>query len=122
MDVRGRLAQSLKLKLKRRATAAARPRAHSWSASDSGLLRFARRSSDALLRLNVPRGAGASAAALLLLASACYGVVKGGHGPVIAAQIQDICDSAANSAGFRISEVALVGEHEANREDILSLA
>jgi hypothetical protein len=34
MDVRGRLAQSLKLKLKRRATAAARPHAQARAASD----------------------------------------------------------------------------------------
>jgi len=81
-----------------------------------------RRCGGALLDLKVPRGAGASAAAMLLLASTCYGVVKGGHGPVIAAQVQDICDSAANSLGFHISEIALVGEHEINREDILSLA
>ena len=72
--------------------------------------------------LKVPRGAGASAAAMLLLASTCYGVVHGGHGPEIDEQVQDICDTAANSAGFRISEIALVGEHEVSREDILSLA
>ena len=81
-----------------------------------------RRSFDALLNLNVPRGLGASAAAMLLLASTYYGVVKGGHAPAIAAQIQDICDDAANSVGFRISEVALSGEHEVSREDILALA
>ena len=120
MDVRGRLAQSLKLK--RRASAAGRQRAHAWSASDSRALRFMRRWFGALLDVQVPRGAGASAAAMLLLASTYYGVVKGGHAPVIAAQIQDICDSAANSVGFRISEIALAGEREVNREDILSLA
>jgi cell division protein FtsQ len=81
-----------------------------------------RRWGGALLELKVPRGAGASAAVMLLLASTCYGVIKGGHGPVIAAQVQDICDSVANSVGFRISEIALAGEHEINREDILSLA
>jgi len=122
MDVRGRLAQSLKLKLKRRATAARRLRARAWPASDSRLLHFIRRWGGALLELKVPRGAGASAAALLLLASTYYGVVKGGHGPAIAEQIQDICDAAANSVGFRISEVVLAGEHEVSREDILSLA
>jgi len=110
------------LKLKRRATAAARPPAHAWAASDSSLLRFTRRWGSALLELKVPRGAGASAAAMLLLASTYYGVVKGGHEPAIAAQIQDICDAAANSAGFRISEIALAGQHEVSREDILSLA
>src|SRR5450756_1711661 len=68
------------------------------------------------------RGAGSSAAALLLLASASYGAVIGGHVPVIVAQVQDICDAAANSAGFRISEIALAGEHEVGRENILTLA
>ena len=81
-----------------------------------------RRLLSALIDLNVPRGAGASAAAMLLLASTYYGVVKGGHAPVIAEQIQDICDSAANSVGFRISEVALAGQHEVSREEILALA
>jgi cell division protein FtsQ len=113
---------TLKLKLKRRARAAARPRARAWSVSDTSVLHFMRRWSTALLELNVPRGAGASAAALLLLASTYYGVVKGGHGPVIAAQIQDICDAAANRMGFHISEIALSGEHEVSREDILGLA
>ncbi len=85
-------------------------------------MHFVHRWGGALLELKVPHGAGASAAALLLLASACYGVVKGGHGPAIAAEFQDICDTAANSLGFRISKIALAGEQEVSREDILSLA
>src|ERR1700690_2910811 len=113
---------TLKLKLKRGARAAARPRARAWSASDSSALHFMRRWGSALVELKVPRGAGASAAALLLLASTYYGVVKGGHAPEIAARIQDICDAAANRMGFRISEIALSGEHEVSREDILGLA
>ena len=36
--------------------------------------------------------------------------------------MQDICDDAANGAGFGIAEVALAGEHEVSREDILALA
>jgi cell division protein FtsQ len=122
MNDRGRLAQSLKLKPKRPATAARRLRAHAWLASDSRVNRFVRRWGGALLELKVPRGAGASAAALLILGSTYYGVVKGGHGPMIAAQIQDICDNAANRAGFRITEIALAGERQVSREDILSLA
>ena len=69
MDVRGRLAQSLKLMLKRRAKAAPRLRAHASSSSDSALLHVVHRWGGALVELKVPRGAGASAAALLLLAS-----------------------------------------------------
>jgi cell division protein FtsQ len=122
MDVRGRIAQSLKLMLKRRAKATPRLRVHATSSSGSALMHVVHRWGGALLDLKVPRGAGASAAALLLLASTCYGVVKGGHGPMIAAEIQDICDTAANSVGFRIAKIALAGEHEVSREDILSLA
>jgi cell division protein FtsQ len=130
MDDRGRLFQSLKLILKRRARPARRPRASarssswasSWPASDWGALRLAHRWFATLIKLQIPRGAGASAAAVLLLASTCYGVVKGGHATEVAAQIQDICDTAANSVGFRITEVALSGQHEVSREDVLALA
>ena len=126
MNDRGHLAQSLKLRLKNRVGRArrlrARTHASSWPASDSKPLRFVHRLLRVLVDLNVPRGAGASAAAMLLLASTFYGVVKGGHAPVIAEQIQDICDSAANSVGFRISEVALAGQHEMSRTEILALA
>jgi cell division protein FtsQ len=123
MDVRGRLAQSLKLlTVKRRAKTARRPRAHSSFISDWALPRMLRRFYGALIALNVPRGAGASAAALLLLAATGYGVVKGGHAQAVADEIQDICDGAANSVGFQIAEIALTGEHEVSREDILALA
>ena len=85
-------------------------------------MRTLKRWLDTLVALDPPRGLGASAAALLLLASTCYGVVKGGHADEIVAQVQDICDSAANAAGFRISEVALAGQREVSRETILTLA
>jgi cell division protein FtsQ len=119
MDVRGRLAQSLKSKLKRRDVVSARLQSH---ASTAGWMRLPRRWLGAINALNVPRGAGSSAAALLLLASASYGAVKGGHVPDIVAQVQDFCDQAANSAGLGISEIALTGEHEVARQDILALA
>ena len=122
MDVRGRLVQSLKLILQRRAPPVWRRRAHVWSTSDWRAYRAVRRLFSSLFDLQVPRGAGASAAAVLLLASTCYGVVKGDHTQAIVAQIQDVCDTAANSVGFRITEVALAGEHEVSREDILALA
>jgi len=127
MDVRGRLAQSLKPKLKRRDVVAARLQSHvlhaqSWPVSTSGWQRLARRWFSALIELNVPRGVGSSAAALLLLASASYGALKGGHLEEIAAQVQDLCDQAANGAGFGISEIALAGAHEVDRDNIFRLA
>jgi cell division protein FtsQ len=122
MDDRGRLAQSLKSRLQRRAVNAARLHAHAWPASASGWRRLARRWGTTILDLKIPRGLGSSAAALLLLASASYGAVKGGHVPEITAQVQDICDTTANSVGFGISEIALAGEHEVGRDDILALS
>jgi cell division protein FtsQ len=122
MDCRGRLAQSLKPKSKRRDAAAARLQSHAWPASSFGWQRLARRWFTAIIEFPVPRGAGSSAAALLLLASASYGAVKGDHVPEITAQVQDLADATANGFGFHISEVALAGQHEVSREDILSLA
>jgi len=122
MDDRGRLAQPLKPKIKQRNAAARLPQSHAWPASAPGWRRLAWRWWGALLDLHVPRGVGSSAAALLLLASASYGAVKGNHVPVIVAQVQDICDTAANRAGFGISEIALAGPHEVGRADILALA
>jgi len=84
--------------------------------------RLVRRWGGLLVNLKVPRGAGSSAAAILLLASVSYGSVKGGHVPQIIDNLQDLCDAAANRAGFRISEVALDGEHEVGRDEILVLA
>ena len=75
-----------------------------------------------LVNLKVPRGAGSSAAAALLLASVCYGAVRGGHVPQIIENVQDLCDATANRLGFRISEVALAGEREVDRGEILVLA
>jgi cell division protein FtsQ len=122
MDDRGRLAQPLKPKIKQRNAAARLPQSHAWPVSSSGWRRLAWRWWQALIGLQAPRGAGASAATLLLLASAGYGAVKGNHVPTIVAQVQDICDAAANTAGFGITEIALAGAHEVRRDDILHLA
>ena len=115
MDGRVSLAHSLKLK--RRSSSAWWARSHGWRWP-----RLLRRWGSSLDTIKVPRGAGSSAAALLLLASVSYGAVVGGHGPQIAENIQNLCDAAANKLGFRISEVALDGEHEVGRDEILMFA
>ena len=117
MDGRRRLAQTPKAKAAGRAPRAWLP---AWPAARP--FRLFKRWGAALIALDPPRGLGASAAALMLLASTCYGVVEGGHTDDILAQVQDICDGAANAAGFRISEVALAGQHEVSRETVLTLA
>ncbi|HET9715446.1 MAG TPA: FtsQ-type POTRA domain-containing protein [Pseudolabrys sp.] len=75
-----------------------------------------------LLRLDIPPGVGSSAATLLLLASVGYGVLVGGHAPQFFENLQNLCDGAANRVGFRITEVAITGEHEVDRDRILLLA
>jgi cell division protein FtsQ len=118
MDVRGRLAP-LKPKPKRRDGASPRLQSH---ASTAGWLRLPRRVIGAINALNVPRGLGSSSAALLLLASASYGAIRGGHVPDMVAQVQDLCDQAANGAGLGIAEIGLAGEREVSRDDILAQA
>jgi len=115
MEGRGRLAHSLKLE--RRPSSASWLNAYRWRWP-----RPLRRWGAALLDLKVPRGVGSSAAALLLLASAGYGAVQGGHTAQILENVQNLCDAAANSLGFRISEIALAGEKEVSRNEILELA
>jgi len=115
MEGRGRLAQSLKPE--RRPSSASWVNSYRWRWP-----RPLRRWGAALIDLKVPRGAGSSAAALLLLASASYGAVQGGHTAQILQNVQSLCDSAANSLGFRISEIALAGEKEVSRNEILELA
>lgn len=117
MDGRVHLAHTPKLK--HRAAADAMPH---WPGATARWPRALRRLGAALIAMKVPRGAGSSATALLLLASVSYGVVRGGHGSELAANVQDLCDAAANMAGFRISEVALTGERELGRDKILDLA
>jgi cell division protein FtsQ len=96
--------------------------AHGWPGSGWAWLRLVRRWYTILIETDVPRGVGSSAAALLLLASAGYGAVKGDHIQDITAQVQDIGNQAAIGLGFGITEVALTGQHEVHRDDILTLA
>jgi len=70
----------------------------------------------------LPRGAGIAAALALVLASLAFGAVRGGHLPVIMAELRDFRDSIANLAGFRITSIALAGQHRLTREDILITA
>lgn len=122
MDDRGHLAQSPKRKIGRRARAVRWLRAH--AGPQTSWRRPFVRFGTALLQVQVqaPRGVGASAAVLLLLASVGYGAVRGEHLSTIVANLQDICDTAANATGFGISEIALDGQHNLSRKAILAAA
>jgi cell division protein FtsQ len=70
----------------------------------------------------VPRGVGNAAALAFLVASASFGVVRGGHLPDIAAELATARDAAANALGFRITSIAIAGQIELTREEILATA
>jgi cell division protein FtsQ len=88
----------------------------------------ARRTGRALRRFSAriermfPRGAGTLAVFGLVLASVSYGVVKGGHADAVGAQLAEIRDAAANAVGFEIASIALTGEKQLTREEILNIA
>jgi cell division protein FtsQ len=75
-----------------------------------------------IVGLRLPRRFGVAASALFIVASLGYGAVKGGHVPEIAARATDLRDTAANSFGFRIAAIALAGQKQVSREEILTTA
>ena len=84
--------------------------------------RFLRRWLGPVHSWQVPRGAGVAAAGAFMLATAVFGAVRGGHIPVIFDEMRDWRDAAANAAGFRITSIAMAGQKELTREEVLTLA
>jgi cell division protein FtsQ len=89
---------------------------------DIKLVRALRRRIWAGKTWRLPRGAGIAAALMLVMASAGYGAVRGGHLPVVMAELHDFRDAVANLAGFRITSIALAGQRRLSREDVLTTA
>jgi cell division protein FtsQ len=84
------------------------------------LSRFLNRFSGPLMRAR--RGIGVTATVVLILASAGYGAVRGGHVPVVLDALADARDALANALGFRITSIALAGQKQITREEILTIA
>lgn len=80
------------------------------------------RPSGSVRSLRLRRGVGALAALLLVGASVGYGVIAGAHTSVVVDALHDMRDALANAAGFRISTVALSGNRQITREEILATA
>src|SRR6202047_4677280 len=74
----------------------------------------------ALLQRYLPRRAGITATVLLLLCSAGLGIVKGGHLEQFIAGVSDARNALANSAGFRITTVAINGPRELSQDEVLA--
>jgi cell division protein FtsQ len=128
MDGRGRIAEPVTDGANERpaadpASAPIRARARRRPRSGRARMRgFAKRWSGPIVEWQIPRGAGLAAVALLLSASIGYGSVQGGHGPAIMAELRDARDAVANALGFRITSIALAGERQVTREEILTTA
>ncbi len=69
----------------------------------------------------LPNRAGVAATVLLLLGSTGYGVVKGGHLADFTAALSDTRNAIANSAGFRITAVAINGRKQLTQDEVLAI-
>lgn len=70
----------------------------------------------------VPTGAGVIALGAFFVATAAFGVARGGHVPEVVDELRDWRDAAANTAGFRITSIAMAGQKELTREEVLTIA
>src|SRR5580693_3796388 len=75
----------------------------------------------ALIEQHVPHRAGVAATVLLLLASAGFGIVKGGHVAELTAALGDTRNAIANSAGFRITAIAINGRKQLTQDEVLAI-
>jgi cell division protein FtsQ len=75
----------------------------------------------ALLERYVPRRAGVAATVLILLGSAGFGIVKGGHLEALTSALSDTRNAIANSAGFRITTVAINGRKQLSQDEVLGI-
>src|SRR5580692_1799486 len=75
----------------------------------------------ALLERYLPNRVGVTATVLLLLGSAGFGIVKGGHVAELTSALSDTRNAIANSAGFRITAVAINGRKQLTQDEVLAI-
>jgi cell division protein FtsQ len=93
--------------------APSKPRRNARREQRFGLIEF--------VELRLPRRAGLIATLLLLAASTGLGVVKGGHFEQFTASVSDARNALANSAGFRITSVAINGRKQLSQDEVLAI-
>ena len=69
----------------------------------------------------LPNRVGVAATVLMLLGSAGLGIVKGGHLEVFISALSDTRNAMANSAGFRITSVAINGRKQLTQDEVLAI-
>jgi cell division protein FtsQ len=75
----------------------------------------------ALVERYLPRRAGVALTVLILLGSAGFGIVKGGHVEAVTSALSDARNAIANSAGFRITSVAINGRKQLTQDEVLAI-
>jgi cell division protein FtsQ len=91
----------------------------------TGIGAFERKLNDcsaAIIALNLPRGCGLAASVLIILSSIVYGAVRGGHLTTVGALIDEARGAMAGTAGLRVEVVALSGQKQLSRDDVLTSA
>jgi cell division protein FtsQ len=74
----------------------------------------------ALIERYLPARSGIAATVLILLGSTGLGVVKGGHVEEFTTALSDTRNALANSAGFRITSVAINGRKQLSQDEVLA--
>lgn len=75
----------------------------------------------AFIERHVPRRGGIAATVLLLLASAGFGISKGGHVDEFTTALSDTRNAIANSLGFKITTVAINGRKQLSQDEVLAI-
>jgi cell division protein FtsQ len=74
----------------------------------------------ALLERYLPNRGGVTATVLILLGSAGFGIVEGGHVGELTQALSDARNAVANSAGFRITSIVINGRKQLTQDEILA--
>ncbi len=69
----------------------------------------------------LPNRTGIALTVLMLLGSATLGIVKGGHVDEVVGALSDTRNALANSAGFRITTVAINGRKQLSQDEVLAI-
>jgi len=74
-----------------------------------------------LLERYLPNRTGVALTVLMLLGSTTLGIVKGGHVDELVGALSDTRNALANSAGFRITTVAINGRKQLSQDEVLAI-
>ena len=75
----------------------------------------------AFIERYLPNRAGVAATVLILLGSAGFGIVRGGHVEELTQALSDTRNALANSAGFRITTVGINGRKQLTQDEVLAI-